>query len=67
MVKKFKKELFLRNLTILFTLLHACTAREIMITEDFIEGELKTTEKILEDMTGAQNIKSMTVPLQYKF
>lgn len=47
----------MRNLIILFTFLSACTAKEMLMTEDFIQGEVKTTEKILEDMSGAPSTK----------
>ena len=52
---------------ILFTLLSACTAKEIKIAEDVIEGEVKTGEKVLEDLSVTSSSERMPPIYSFNF
>jgi len=57
--KTSKKELIMKNIVLLSFFLASCTAKEMKITEDIIEGEVQTVEQVMKDL-------SATDPLQGK-
>jgi hypothetical protein len=43
-------------------ILASCTAKELKITEDFIEGEIETAEKIMQDLSATDPLQGKKKP-----
>lgn len=57
----------MKTFIILLTLLSACTPTEIKVIEDIIEGEVKTGEKVMEDLSYNSSNKRMPPIYNVKF